>query len=132
MLRRLIPAAVLAIGLLGGACTSIPGGGATGSPPGADGPVLVVEPGSAGGPGISVEDALARIGGDPVLVNGSLFVDQAGTMLLCGAIAESFPPQCGGARIEVLGLDLDAIPDVQEANGVRWVESLQVFGRVAG
>ena len=64
-------------------------------------------------------------------MNGSLFVDAEGTVLLCSAIAESFPPQCGGSRLVVDGLDLDVLADVQEANGVRWVDQLQLLGLVS-
>jgi hypothetical protein len=95
-------------------------------------PILVIVEGAAvDGPGISVPDAIASAGevGD-VLVNGSLFIDADGTVRLCEAIAESFPPQCGGARLEVRGLDLGAVPELQEANGVRWAEGIQLFGRV--
>jgi hypothetical protein len=96
----------------------------------ADG-VLVVESGAtASGPGISVGDALEQVGSDqPLLVNGSLFVDGDGAALLCEAIAESFPPQCGGLRLEVRGLDPDG-QVLEEANGVRWAESVQLLGRV--
>ena len=92
--------------------------------------VLHIEEGSAGGPGISVTEALAFAGGEPVLVNGALFISPDGEVLLCEAIAESFPPQCGGARLFVEGLDPESIPDLEEANDVRWAESVQLFGRV--
>jgi hypothetical protein len=98
----------------------------------ADPILIIVSPGAAvDGPGISVPDAIASAGEvGEVLVNGSLFIDENGTVRLCDAIAESFPPQCGGARLEVRGLDLDAVPELQEANGVRWAEGIQLFGRV--
>lgn len=105
------------------------------TPPPAAGPtadaVLIVEPSAtASGPGISVADALEQIGGDqPLLVNGSLFVDADGGMLLCEAIAESFPPQCGGLRLEVRGLDPNA-QVLEEAEGVRWAETVQLLGRL--
>jgi hypothetical protein len=93
-------------------------------------PVLVVEQASAvDGPGISVEEAIARAGdGQGLLVNGALFIDPDGTARLCSAIAESFPPQCGGARLPVEGLDPAQVPDLQEENGQRWAESVQLFG----
>jgi hypothetical protein len=100
-------------------------------PPSVGDGTLTVEPGSAGGPGISIDEALASAGSEPLLVNGALFVDGEGTMLLCSAIAESFPPQCAGTRLEVTGLDITSIPGVQEANGVRWVEQVQLFGTVS-
>ena len=96
----------------------------------ADG-ILTIAPGSAGGPGISIEEAIGNSGGEPLLVNGALVVDPNGRVLLCDALAESFPPQCGGSRLEVRGLDLASLPDVQEANGVRWAEQVQLLGNVA-
>ena len=111
---------------------SDPGDTPVPEPSAAADPILVIVEGAAvDGPGISVPDAIASAGevGD-VLVNGSLFIDADGTVRLCEAIAESFPPQCGGARLEVRGLDLGAVPELQEANGVRWAEGIQLFGRV--
>lgn len=96
----------------------------------ADG-IITVTLGQATGPGISIADAVNQAGGqDPLLVNGTLFVDPDGTVQLCDAIAESFPPQCGGTRLEVRGLDLAGVPDLQEANGVRWAEGAQILGTV--
>lgn len=93
----------------------------------ADG-ILTVTAGTASGPGISIADAVNQAGQEPLLINGALFVNADGTVLLCDAIAESFPPQCGGTRLDVRGLDLSGVPDLQEANGVRWAEQGQVLG----
>ena len=58
---------------------------------------------------MSVADALAHGPTDDLVsVSGALFVAPDGTVRLCDAIAESFPPQCGGASIEVSGLDLSS------------------------
>ena len=103
-----------------------PGGGSGD----ADG-VLTIAPGIGDGPGIGIEEAIGNGGGQPLLVNGALFVDPEGGVLLCDAIAESFPPQCGGVRLEVRGLDLASLPDLQEENGVRWAERVQLLGTVA-
>ena len=51
-------------------------------------------------------------------------------MILCDAIAESFPPQCGGDRIAVDGLDLATVAGLQEANGVQWAEGVVLLGSV--
>lgn len=92
--------------------------------------VLLVQDGAAvDGPGISVTDALTFLGGEAVLVNGALFIDEEGGVRLCEAIAESFPPQCGGARLVVEGLDPRSV-QLEDASGVRWAESVQLFGRV--
>jgi hypothetical protein len=128
--------------LLGALLLTACGGGGGATPPASDAPgsptpaphgdgTLTVEPGTAGGPGISIDEALASAGSEPLLVNGALFVDPEGTMLLCSAIAESFPPQCGGTRLQVTGIDISSIPGVQKANGVQWVERAQLLGTVA-
>jgi hypothetical protein len=110
------------------------GPGADATPDAADpgvAPVLVVADGGAGGPGLSVGDALGhRAADDLVHVTGALFIAADGTVRLCDAIAESFPPQCGGARIDVRGLDPGEIEGLEEANGVRWAESVTLFGSV--
>lgn len=136
-MRRFLP--ILALTLALAACARTGGDEAVTddgqTPPPATGPtadaVLIIEPGAtASGPGITVADALEQIGGDqPLLVNGSLFVDADGGALLCEAIAESFPPQCGGLRLEVRGLDPDG-QVLEEAEGVRWAESVQLLGRI--
>lgn len=105
---------------------SDPGGG-----PRIDEPTITVVQGQADGPGISVDEAIARAGTEAVLVNGALFIDPDGVVRLCSAIAESFPPQCGGARLLVEGLDPAAVPDLQEANDVRWAERAQIYGAVS-
>ncbi|HEX7172896.1 MAG TPA: hypothetical protein VF365_09850 [Candidatus Limnocylindria bacterium] len=102
---------------------------ARGSPVGE--PVLVVADGEITDPGMSVADALGhRATDDLVTVSGALFVDADGTVLLCDAIAESFPPQCGGERIVVEGLDLDAIGTLQTEGEVSWAEGMTLLGSV--
>ena len=136
-MRRVIPTLLIAIVL--SACASTSGD----EPVGDDDPsqpdpgtgttadaILIIQDGAiASGPGISVTEALAFSGGEPVLVNGAMFIDEEVGVLLCEAIAESFPPQCGGARLEVQGLDPDG-QLLEEANGVRWAEAVQLLGRV--
>jgi len=55
-----------------------------------------VSPGSAMGPGISIEDALTADSSQPLLVSGFLFVDEEGTVTLASLMAESLPPIPGG------------------------------------
>ena len=104
----------------------------TASSPAGGAPVLVIADGGPGdGQGLTVAEALTHGPTDDlVTVTGALFVDADGTVRLCDAIAESFPPQCGGDRIVVEGLDLDDIDDIQEENDVRWSESITLFGSV--
>lgn len=100
------------------------------STPASDAPVLVIAEGEPGA-GVTVAEALTRGPTDDLLsVTGALFIDPDGTVLLCEAIAESFPPQCGGERIEVEGLDADLVENLEEASGVRWAEAVTLFGSV--
>jgi hypothetical protein len=94
-------------------------------------PVLVITDGAVEGPGISVVEALGHQATDDlVTVSGALFVDADGTVRLCDAIAESFPPQCGGERIRVTGLDLAAVPGLQTEGAVTWAEGVTLLGSV--
>jgi len=125
---RTIPILLLALAAAG--CTA--DGGAVDTPLPNEAPILVIAGSGPGdGPGLSVAEALTHGPTDDlVTVTGALFVDADGTVRLCDAIAESFPPQCGGDRIVVTGLDLADVPDLQEENGVRWAESATLFGSV--
>ncbi len=131
-MKRIIGLALL-LGLLaacvstGSAPSTVPA--TTGAGADADG-ILTIASGTAVGPGISIEEAIGNGGDGPLLVNGALFVDPDGRVLLCDAMAESFPPQCGGTRLEVHGLDIATVPEMQEANGARWVEQVQLLGTV--
>ena len=108
--------------------TSTGGGGGAG--PGE--PVLVIADGEPSEPGMSVADALGhQMTDDLVTVTGALFGSADGTVYLCDAIAESFPPQCGGERILVEGLgDLRDIPGIQFEGDVAWAEAVTLFGSV--
>lgn len=96
--------------------------------PDADG-TLTVSGETIDGPALEIPDALAAADG-PVRVAGALFVGPDGRVLLCSALAESFPPQCGGDRLEVVGLDLDTVAELQDANGVRWAEGVELSGTI--
>ena len=86
------------------------------------------EPAGGGDPAeISVEEAVDHEG--PAVVTGSLLAN-GDDVKLCAALAESFPPQCGGARIVVQGLDLDAIANLQTEGDVSWAEGVTLFGSV--
>lgn len=94
-------------------------------------PVLVIVEGPVDGPGLTVAEALRHQPTDDIVtVSGALFVSPDGTVLLCDAIAESFPPQCGGERIRVTGLDLEAVPGLQTEGQVSWAEGITLLGSV--
>ncbi|MEM9563268.1 MAG: hypothetical protein AAGA93_11655 [Actinomycetota bacterium] len=54
-------------------------------------------------------------------VTGFLVVE-VGRAYLCDEVAESFPPQCGEHRIEVVGLDLGTVPDLQSSEETSWTD----------
>jgi hypothetical protein len=113
------------------ACSAQPPA-ATPPAPNDDGWTLVLtDDGEVDGRGLSVAEARTHGPTDDIVaVTGALFVDADGTVRLCDAIAESFPPQCGGERITVEGLDLATVAGLQEANGVRWAEAVTLLGSV--
>lgn len=106
--------------------TPVPGGHATAT--------ITVEQGvEADGPGGSISDALANAGIGPQLVNGILLREVDGTVWLCEAMLPSSPPQCAEPRLFVENPaqgDFFVNVDVHEADGVRWVENVQLFGTV--
>jgi hypothetical protein len=93
--------------------------------------------GQADGPGLSVKDAIAKSGVEPLLVNGILLKAADGTIWLCPALATSAQPRCAEPRLLVKNWLQP--PDDQtfvsgeglhEAAGVRWIERMQLFGVV--
>jgi hypothetical protein len=82
------------------------GCGGEDEPAGGDGPVEIL-----------VEDAGDHEG--PAIVTGSLLAN-GDDVRLCAALAESFPPQCGGGSIVVVGLDLDTLDGLTTEGDVTW------------
>jgi hypothetical protein len=88
--------------------------------------------GAAGGSGtaISIDDALASGSGDTLVVSGNLLA-QGDDVRLCSALAESFPPQCGGASLVVVGLSLEDVDGVVTEGDVSWTDRpIQLLGVV--
>ncbi|MGH3041245.1 MAG: hypothetical protein ACRDNG_05835 [Gaiellaceae bacterium] len=77
--------------------------------------------GIAAGPAISIDDALAADSDEPLLVTGNLLA-QGDEIRLCSALAESFPPQCGGASLHVVGLDLAEVDGLITEGDVSWTD----------
>jgi hypothetical protein len=104
----------------------------------ARGTFTMVDGVSAGGPGVSIADAIANANNEPVLVNGVLLMDPDGTIWLCESLNSS-SAGCGGQRLRVIGypegtadLDLENAGDtgLQEADGVLYFETAQLYGVV--
>ena len=69
-------------------------------------------------------DQLSTLSQDtPITVRGFLHVED-GTARICGAILESYPPQCGGPSVELVGLDIDEIVGTTTAGDVTWKEDV--------
>ena len=119
----LLPLAVLALAACGGSDDVEPQ------------PAPTQPPATAGlgaGPGISIEEALASGSSEPLLVNGNLLAD-GDEIRLCSALAESFPPQCGGPQLHVEGVNLDEVDGLVREGEVAWTDRpTQLLGTVEG
>ena len=70
---------------------------------------------------LSVAELLDRRPVGEVVVRAAAFDDGRG-LVLCGALAESFPPQCPVDSVAVVNPEqLDAV-DFASADGVRWTD----------
>jgi len=56
-------------------------------------------------------DQLDRSSADLVVVEGALLAEPKATPRLCSALAESYPPQCGGKSVAVPDLDVTRLAD---------------------
>lgn len=56
----------------------------------------------------------------PVEVTGILF-DDGGGLVFCGALAESFPPQCPGPSVAINN-SADVVAEFTESGNVRWTD----------
>lgn len=77
--------------------------------------------GLGAGPPISIDEALASDSDEMLLVSGNLLaLDDE--VRLCSALAESFPPQCGGASLHVVGLKLEEVDGLITEGDVSWTD----------
>jgi hypothetical protein len=87
----------------------------------ASGPTVPQTSGLGAGPAISIDEALASGSDEMMLVSGNLLA-QGGEVRLCSALAESFPPQCGGASLHVVGIKLEEVDGLITEGEVRWTD----------
>jgi hypothetical protein len=126
-LKRFVPLVVLALALV--ACGDDDANPTTTTTTVSGGRVAVGDP-------ISVEEAIAAPADRPHLVRGYLFVYADGRMVIADAIAESFPPQPGGATLEVEGFSVEGMTgftDGPEGHELaQWSdEPVEILGTVA-
>ena len=85
------------------------------------------------GPGISIDQARASDGQEPLLINGWLVISPKGEVRFCSALGESNPPSCAGSWLVVDGLHPADAGDLAKAEGVQWSEaSIQLLGSIEG
>ncbi len=74
---------------------------------------------------LEIGQALKAANGSEVTVGGFLIVDTDGNSRLCSVLLESFPPQCGGDRIDLPGFEVSAVPNTKSVQfsegGIRTV-----------
>ncbi len=74
---------------------------------------------------LEIGQALKAANGSEVTVGGFLIVDVDGSSRLCSALLESFPPQCGGDRIDLPGFEVSSVPNTKSVQfsegGIRTV-----------
>ena len=82
--------------------------------------------------GLSVSEALAYEGSQPVAVHGYV-VRTSEAARLCEALAESYPPQCGGANLILINPNAtDDLPLLEDGN-VQWSPDVVILiGTVTG
>lgn len=112
-------------------CNDIPGVGGDALPPPSD---LEEQPGPATGMvvdgGLTVSDALSGDATGVIAVQGFLLIDADGARL-CEALAESFPPQCGGASMPVTGYEEVLGAPLSNSGDVSWTgEPVTLLGEI--
>ncbi len=82
--------------------------------------------------GLSVSEAIGYEGSQPVAVHGYV-VRTSDAAHLCEALAESYPPQCGGASLTLANPDAtDGLPLIEEGD-VQWSPDIVILiGSVTG
>jgi hypothetical protein len=80
--------------------------------------------------GIDIPDAIAYEGTEVVAVRGYFVAGESGARL-CEALAESYPPQCGGVSVAVANPELLSHVVLVEEGGTQWSEDyITVLGQV--
>jgi hypothetical protein len=82
--------------------------------------------------GLSVSEAIAYEGSQPVAVHGYVVLTSESAQL-CEALAESYPPQCGGANLNLVNPNAtDDLPLLEDGN-VQWSPDIVILiGTVTG
>ncbi len=113
-------------------CNDIPGTGAPALEPGDSLPGDPAIGAPIIGGGLSVADLIAADPDGPLAVVGFLVHDADGTRL-CDGLAESLPPQCAGAFVELSDTSTIDPDELRTEQGVTWSDfPVTVLGELAG
>lgn len=84
------------------------------------------------GDGLTIPEAIEYEGSESIAVHGYI-VRNSSTVQLCELLAESYPPQCGGASLTLVNVDtIDDMPLIEEGE-VQWSpERVVLVGTLAG
>ncbi len=111
-------------------CNDTPVGGGALPLPNEDEPSDSVTGGMPADGGLTVSDALASDATGVIAVRGFLVADQSGARL-CEVLAESYPPQCGGASLPVSGYEEVLDVPTSTAQGVTWTDQpISLLGEI--
>jgi hypothetical protein len=80
---------------------------------------------------LTVSEALNATPGSTITVRGYV-IATAGTTLLCEMLAESYPPQPGGAQMVLEGLDIAALLGTETAGDTAWTRDQHNVTGIAG
>jgi hypothetical protein len=69
---------------------------------------------------MDVATALTLASDSSAVVTGFVLLVSGQPPSICAELLESMPPQCGGARIELVGLTAGKLPGLHDAEGVKW------------
>lgn len=80
--------------------------------------------------GLTVADALSTDADGVIAVKGFV-VAKGDDIRLCDALAESFPPQCGGESVKLDSLDAIDPDELKSEGDTQWTDNVQtVFGEL--
>ncbi|HEX7172230.1 MAG TPA: hypothetical protein VF365_06440 [Candidatus Limnocylindria bacterium] len=91
------------------------------------------------GPGIPLAEALEGDLSQPLLVRGTLFLDEDGTVWMADSITDASVPIFGDIRVRVANYPTDGptwdmadaeITGLQEVNGIRFYEDTKLYGTI--
>ncbi|MDR9450785.1 MAG: hypothetical protein RI637_06145 [Acidimicrobiia bacterium] len=111
-------------------CNDTPAGGGALPLPNEDEPSDAVTGGMPVDGGLTVSEALESDATGVIAVRGFLVADQTGARL-CEVLAESYPPQCGGAGLPVSGYEEILDVPTSTAQGVTWTDQpISLLGEI--